>query len=114
MDVLLLAVCIFNDSDSLSDGVLALRHDFDESAVEFRSKHHSVLSKEVVLVSLTNDITTSNDIAWFKELAWVEGVKSVLIKGRYIDTTWDEHTLRNFGNCFQRSLNSVENSLEDT
>lgn len=113
LDVLLLAVGVFDNGNGLRHVVLALRHDFDESALQSRSNDDSVLSEEIVLESLTNHITASNNVALLKELAWVEVVKPVLVKRWHIDTTRDENTLGNLGNGLQWSLNSVKNGLED-
>jgi hypothetical protein len=71
-NVLLLAMGVLDDSDSLRHVVLAFGHDFDESALDTWSDHDSVLTEQVVFVGFANDITASDDCTLFEELAWVE------------------------------------------
>jgi len=67
-NVLLLAMGVLDDSDSLRHVVLAFGHDFDESALDTWSDHDSVLAEEIVLEGFADHITSSNDVTLFEEL----------------------------------------------
>ena len=73
-----------------------------------------MLIVEVILEHASDLVTSSNERVLFEVLEWSEFPKTILIKAWKIHTTWHKHTLGDFCDCFQRSLNSIEDSLEDT
>ena len=80
LDLLLLAVGVLNDCDSLGHVVLALGHDFNESALHSGGDHDSVLAEEVVLEGLADHIAASDDVSTLEELGGLEGVEAVLVE----------------------------------
>lgn len=79
-DVLLLAMGVLDDCDSLGHVVLAFGHDFNDSALNTWCNHDSMLAEEIVLVGLADHITASDDVTLLEELGWVPRVKSVLVE----------------------------------
>lgn len=72
-----------------------------------------ILEKRV-LVHITKDITAGNHGALLEGLVWTERPELVLVEAWQLDTSGNENTLCPIGDVFQWSLNSVENSLQNT
>ena len=80
VDVLLLAVGVFNNTHSLADVILALGHDLDNSTLNSGGDHDSVLREKVVFEGLSNHVTASDDVSLLEELGWLEKVETVLVE----------------------------------
>jgi len=74
VDIFLLAMGIFNNTNSLADVILTLRHDLYNSTLNSRGDHNSVLREKVVFKGLSNHVTTSDDVSLFKKLRRLEMV----------------------------------------
>ena len=70
--------------------------------------------EKCVLTDVSKNITSGNEITSFEELVWLEVPFFVLIEARKIDTSWYENVLCSCSNLCERSLDSVENGLQNT
>ena len=74
-----------------------------------------MLLEERILIDVSDNITTREQISLFHSLHRGEVPKFVLIEAWQLNTSWDEHILvRQVGDLGQRSLNSIENCLQDS
>jgi len=103
-----------NDSNTLRDSVLTLGHDLNDSTSALGRSHDNMFGEEIVLEHVSELVTTSNHRAWGLFEVRDESVFAVLIKGGEIDTTGHEYGTRDLGNGLKRSLDTIENSLENT
>ena len=113
-DVDALAIGGLDDSDALGDIVLSLRHDLNDGTVGLGRSHNDMLGEQIVLEDVTHLVTASDEGAGAHLEVGDEGVKSILIEGRKIDTTRDENGVRDLSDGLEWSLNSIEDSLENT
>jgi hypothetical protein len=93
--------------------ILGFRENFNDSSRDIWADHYSVLTKQIVLVCGTKNVTTSYETAFLQIMLWLEKVESILIKRGDIHTTWNVHTLSKLCDCFQRSLDTIKNGLKD-
>jgi len=101
------------DSDGLRDVVLTGGHDFDDATTDFRRSHNTVLREQIILEDGTEDISTNDELANLEVLGG-EFPKLILVEGGNVDTTGDEHRLGKGGDGLEGSLDTIENSLQDT
>jgi hypothetical protein len=114
-DLSLFTKGILNNANRLSHSVLALRENFNDSSVNLRTGHDRMLLEERILINVSDNITTREQISLFHSLHRGEVPKFVLIEAWQLNTSWDEHILvRQVGDLGQRSLNSIENCLQDS
>jgi len=113
-DVLALAVGRLDDSDALADVVLSFGHDLDDRTVALGRRHDDVLTEEIVLEDVAELVATGNERAGALLQVRNERVKLVLVEGGQIDATGHEDRIRDLGDGLERSLNSIEDSLENT
>ena len=85
----MLSLSVFNNSDGLSHVVHTLGHYLDDSTVELRRDHDTVLREQVIFENGTKDITTNNELACLEVLRG-ELPFFNLIKGGNINTTGHE------------------------
>ena len=109
-----LAIRGLNRADWLRYCVLSSWEDLDNLTLNFWVSHDLVILEKGVLIHITEDVTTGEHGALLKCLIGTESPELVLIEAWQFDTSWDENTLSLIGDVFQWSLNSVENSLQNT
>ena len=73
-----------------------------------------MLVEKIVLEDMTDLITASDDSTRSFLVVGNEGVEAVLVEGGEIDTTRHEDGLRDLGDRLKRTLNTIEDSLENT
>ena len=71
-----------------------------------------MLIEEVVLKDVTEFVTAGDQRAWV-EVGRDESVLASLVQRGQIDTARHEDGLRKLGDRLKRSLNSIEDSLQD-
>lgn len=108
-----LALVGVEDSNGLADVVHTCRHDFDDATSNFGGDHDTVLVEQIVLEDSTKDITTNDELTNLEVLG-SEFPQLVLVEGGNIDTTGNENGFRKGGDSLEGSLDTVENSLQDT
>jgi hypothetical protein len=114
-DLSLFSISILDNANWLSDSVLALWVNLNNSSANLRTGHDTMLLEKRILPDVSDNITTTEQISLFHSLDWGEIPKFVLIETWQLNTSRDEHILvRQIGDLSQRSLNSIENCLQDT
>jgi len=113
-DVLLLAVGELDDGDAIGDSVLAFGHNLDNCSIALGWSHDDMLMEKVIFENVTDLITASDDGARALVVVRHESVLTILVEGGEIDTTGHEHRSGDLSDRLQGSLNSVEDSLENT
>jgi len=113
LDLGLLSVDVFDDADWLGDGVLSSLHNLNNSSIGFWVSHNMMVLEKSIFSNVTNNITTGDHFSNLEGF-WIEIPEFVLIKARQFDSSWDENVFGDVGNRFERSLNTVENSFQDT
>ena len=73
-----------------------------------------MLMEKIILEHMTNLISASDDGTRAFLVVGNEGVEAVLVEGGEIDTTRHEDGLRDLGDGLKWSLNTIEDSLENT
>jgi len=113
LDLGLLSVDVFDDADWLADGVLSSWHNLYNSSIGFWVSHNMMVLEKSIFSNVTNNITTGDHFSNLEGF-WIEIPEFVLIKARQFDSSWDENVFGDVGNRFERSLNTIENSFQDT
>jgi hypothetical protein len=67
-----------------------------------------------ILVHITELISSSDKVTNLKFCVGVEIPKLVLVEAWELDTSWDKHTVSSGSNLLKRSLDTIENSFQDT
>jgi len=73
-----------------------------------------MLLEKGVLVNKTENVTARDHASNLEFSVGLEGPLCILVKTWKFNTSWDEHTIGLFCNFFQWSLNSIENSFQNT
>ena len=73
-----------------------------------------MLTEEIVLEDVAELVAAGDERAWALLEVGNERVESVLVEGGQIDATRHEDRIRDLGDGLERSLNSIEDSLENT
>ena len=112
-DLFAATLLVLDDGDSLSDGVHAAGHDLDKSASDLGRNHDLMLGEEVVLEDLADAVAADDEVAELlagvrREHEWL-----VLVEAVNHDATRHEHRLELVGNSLQRTLNTVEDILQN-
>lgn len=76
--------------------------------------HNSMLREESVLIDDTNDIATEDLLTLNKSSSRNELPLLLLIELGHLNTSGDEHRGGDFSNGLERTLNTIENVVEDT
>ena len=113
-DVLALAVGGLDDGDALRNVVLTLRHDFNDSTVALGRSHDDMLTEEIILENVSELVSAGDEGTWALLEVGNERVEFVLVEGGQIDATGHENGIRDLGDGLERSLDSIEDSLENT
>jgi hypothetical protein len=113
LDLGLLSVDVFDDADWLADGVLSSWHNLYNSSIGFWVSHNMMVLEKSIFSNMTNNITTGNHLSNCESF-WAEIPVFVLIEARQLDSSWDENVFSDVCDRFKRSLNTVENSFQDT
>lgn len=93
--------------------VTVLRH-ADESALHARLNHDAMLREESVLLDRANNIAAEHVLALNEASSSLEGPLFLLVETGHLDTSGDEHTAGDLRNGLERTLNTIENVVEDT
>lgn len=113
-DLLALALGGLDDSDALRDVVLSLGHNLNDGTVALGRSHNDMLREEIILEDVANLVATGNERSVAHLEVGDERVQLVLVKGGQIDATGDEDGTRNLCDGLEGSLDSIEDSLENT
>ena len=113
-DLLALALGGLDDSDTLRDVVLSLGHNLNDGTVALGGSHNDMLREEIILEDVANLVATGNERSGAHLEVGDERVQLVLVKGGQIDATGDEDGTRNLCDGLEGSLDSIEDSLENT
>ena len=113
LKVMNLSIVSLNCSNCVFHAILSFRIDLLNATAQLRVDENFVLIVQIVFVNLSNHVSSSNEGALLEIMEGIELVKAVLIEARQINTTGYEHTFGDFSDCFEWSLNSIKDSLED-
>ena len=109
-----LALGGLDNGNTLCHVVLTLRHNLNDCTAALRRCHNQMLVEKIVLEHMTDLISTGDDGTRAFLVVGNEGVEAVLVEGGEINTTRHEDGLRNLGDRLKWSLNTIEDSLENT
>ena len=98
----------FSDVEITSDGQSL------ESTLNSGLNHNLMVGEECVLINDTNNIATEDLLADFEVSAGHERPLLLLVKLRHLNTSGDEHGIGDISNSLERTLNTIENGVEDT
>ena len=73
-----------------------------------------MLREESVLLDRANNIAAEHVLALNEASSSLEGPLFLLVETGHLDTSGDEHTAGDLRNGLERTLNTIENVVEDT
>lgn len=109
----LLVVGGLEDGNSVGDSVATFGHDLNDTTIELGGSDNLVLGEKIIFETNTNLVTTADEVALL-ELEGRPVPLLVLVEGGDVDTTGHEDGARVLGDGLEGSLDTVENSFQDT
>ena len=73
-----------------------------------------MLTEEIILEDVSELVSAGDEGTWALLEVGNERVEFVLVEGGQIDATGHENGIRDLGDGLERSLDSIEDSLENT
>jgi len=98
----------------LRHGVLSIWVHFNNSSVSLWISHDRMVLEKGVLVNITQFISTSDQVSNLKIGVWMEIPKLILVQTWELNSSWDEHTVSLSSNLLKRSLDTIENCLQNS